>query len=720
MKIRTQLILALFLLAVVPLAGIVLYSYVSSRGAVREAVEQEAAELTREMEERVAEIGLDLNRRVERVGAMPVWRSLTEENDQRDSAVGMVLSELGEVAPLLRSLEFVPAEAPPPEAVPDEGPRAEPRPAPEPGQPLIFPAPPPPPGRPSPKPWVIDFTRAMRSLEEEAGVELPEDLRQRILSGLRIGAEGAREHSLRLVKDFELGGGELEQKLEELSLRLEEDEERRALRRLREEELQGRAMASSREYQRQRESAGASHSSHALEVPVEMEIPIRERGEVVGRFRAKISPKEILFRVLERTRRDQGEIPFAVDQTGNLVTLKQEDRERLETLPVVSALGSEQVVQAGALSNWVVVTRQEPTSGLTFGIARPIRESLERVKAASARNFGYGLALIGIALIGILPLSRRMTRGLHAVTESAERVAKGDLKTRVPVTGKGEIGQLANAFNRMAHDLEKNQAKLVEEVRLRHDQEVRQEVLEVEYQRKTAELEEARRFQLSLLPRELPEHPAYDVAVSMRTATEVGGDYYDFRLAPDGALVAAVGDATGHGAKAGTMVTVIKSLFSARPPEGELGKFLREANQVVRQMELGRMAMGLCVVRFERGRMRLSSAGMPPVLVRRDGDGRVEELTAPGMPLGGLAGTYEELAVRLETGDMVLLMSDGLPELPDADGEPLGYERVSRVVAEADAASPQQMIDALLRAAEEWAGAGPPNDDITFVVLRAR
>ena len=89
-----------------------LYSYVSSRRAVREAVEQDAAELTREMEERVAEIGSDLNRRVERVGAMPVWRSLAAESDERESAVGMVMSELGDVAPLLRSLEFVPAVAP--------------------------------------------------------------------------------------------------------------------------------------------------------------------------------------------------------------------------------------------------------------------------------------------------------------------------------------------------------------------------------------------------------------------------------------------------------------------------------------------------------------------------------------------------------------------------------------------------------------------------------
>jgi serine phosphatase RsbU (regulator of sigma subunit) len=709
MKIRTQLILALFLLAVVPLAGIVLYSYVSSRQAVREAVEQDAAELTREMEERVAEIGSDLNRRVERVGAMPVWRSLTEETDERDSAVGMVISELGEVAPLLRSLEFVPAEAP----------AAKPAPKAEPAVPTLLmptPPPPPPPGRRPATAWVIDFSKAVESLEREMDVELPEALRKRILSGLKIGAKEAREFSRQIAKDFELDAEDLEQQLEQIALRLEEDEELRAQLRVQERELQSHAMASHREYLRHRERAAASSR---LEVPVQVEVPIRERGEVVGRFLAQISPGEILHRVLSRTRRDQGEIPFAIDQTGNLITLGDKDREQLESLPVGDIAGGE-IVPADIMSNWVVVTRQEPTSGLTFGIARPIRESLERINKASARNLGYGMALIGIALIGILPLSRRMTRGLHAVTESAERVAQGNLKTRVPVTGKGEIGQLANAFNRMAHDLERNQEKLVEEVRLRHDQEVRQELLEVEYQRKTAELEEARRFQLSLLPRQLPEHPAYEVAVAMRTATEVGGDYYDFRVTPDGALVVVVGDATGHGARAGTMVTVVKSLFSAHPPEGKLGEFLGEANHTVRKMELGRMAMALCLARLNNGRMTFSSAGMPPALVRRAGDSRVEELATPGMPLGGLADGYGELEIDLASGDLVVLMSDGLPELPDADGEPLGYERVSQVVAEAPSGTPQELIDALLRAAEEWAGEGPPNDDITFVALRVR
>jgi hypothetical protein len=52
-----------------------------------------------------------------------------------------------------------------------------------------------------------------------------------------------------------------------------------------------------------------------------------------------------------------------------------------------------------------------------------------------------------------------------------------------------------------------------------------------------------------------------DLAAYMRTASEVGGDYYDFHLGEDGMLTIAVGDATGHGLKAGTMVSVVKGLF---------------------------------------------------------------------------------------------------------------------------------------------------------------
>ncbi|MEJ7700687.1 MAG: hypothetical protein WKF71_13720 [Pyrinomonadaceae bacterium] len=76
--------------------------------------------------------------------------------------------------------------------------------------------------------------------------------------------------------------------------------------------------------------------------------------------------------------------------------------------------------------------------------------------------------------------------------------------------------------------------------------------LHAENERRAKELEEARQLQLSMLPKKLPQIPNLEIAAYMKPATEVGGDYYDFHVGADGTLTVAVGDATGHGLKAGT------------------------------------------------------------------------------------------------------------------------------------------------------------------------
>ena len=89
--------------------------------------------------------------------------------------------------------------------------------------------------------------------------------------------------------------------------------------------------------------------------------------------------------------------------------------------------------------------------------------------------------------------------------------------------------------------------QLLEQERTAHANDLRAHLLEAENVRKSKELEEGRALQLSMLPTGLPRVEGLDVAVSMSTASEVGGDYYDFRVDPDGSLVVAIGDATGHG-----------------------------------------------------------------------------------------------------------------------------------------------------------------------------
>jgi serine phosphatase RsbU (regulator of sigma subunit) len=711
MKIRTQLILAFLLLAVVPLAGIVLYSYYSSLRAVRRATEAEAGTLKREMEGRLATIKSELGRGVERMGDVPLQVVVQAAKEGKpDAALNRMVMGFGEAAPLLDSLEFVPM-APHPARSETPAPPA----APVPPVPQAPPAPPAPPvGEPS-HPMVIDVRAVLRHVRKELGARAGQDPQ----------AAAAISQALREIPDSEDETPVAVPDVPALSGipgvpdagRLQAEIQKTVRERLAAQTEKHRKLVD--RIHQVTEQRQARDKARRLTFTHDFEVPVVEHGEMVGKLKAQVKSEEVLRRILARTGGGEGEIAFALDAQGGLHTANEADRKRLEGLPpLMRAVRASAGSTRRVLDDWVVASSKDPDTGLVFGIARPV--PLEEVRQTAARNFGYGLGLTALALFGILPLSTRMTRNLRVVTEGADRIAQGDLDTRLPVRSKNEFGKLALAFNRMATDLKQHQQQLVEGERLRKEQEIEQALLQTEYDRKSRDLEEARRFQLSLLPRTLPEHPGFEIAVSMRTATEVGGDYYDFVLAGDGALTATVGDATGHGARAGTMVTAVKSLFSADAGSSGPRDFLVEAARAIKRMALDRMAMGLCLAHLRGRELTFSSAGMPPLLIYRRASASVEEVALAGMPLGGLASDYQERRLEIEPGDTLLMMTDGLPELADPEGEPLGYPRVRELFAELGHLSPAELIAGLARAAESWAAGQAPKDDMTFVVIRVR
>src|SRR5690349_8739071 len=117
MRIRTQLIVAFLLLAILPLSGIVLYSYVSSLRAVRRTAEVEAGSLTREMDGRMAAIRTELGQGLARVGSLSPGELRTLAESGREGRPAPELSRLvrgfGKAAPLLQAVEFIPAPQPP-------------------------------------------------------------------------------------------------------------------------------------------------------------------------------------------------------------------------------------------------------------------------------------------------------------------------------------------------------------------------------------------------------------------------------------------------------------------------------------------------------------------------------------------------------------------------------------------------------------------------------
>src|SRR5206468_8813666 len=108
-KIRTQLVIASFLLSILPLSAIVGYSYHSSHAAVEAAYRREAATLTRQMETRLASLRTDLEQRLAEVSALPL-HDLGE--NARSAVVSNVLAEMGDAASIVDSLEIQPFERP--------------------------------------------------------------------------------------------------------------------------------------------------------------------------------------------------------------------------------------------------------------------------------------------------------------------------------------------------------------------------------------------------------------------------------------------------------------------------------------------------------------------------------------------------------------------------------------------------------------------------------
>ncbi len=242
-------------------------------------------------------------------------------------------------------------------------------------------------------------------------------------------------------------------------------------------------------------------------------------------------------------------------------------------------------------------------------------------------------------------------------------------------------------------------------------------LLEAEHARKSEELEQARELQISMLPKELPQVPDVTIAVFMKTATEVGGDYYDFIVKND-EFTGAIGDATGHGLNAGMMVSIIKGFFVTEAANLSALKFFKKCNTALRQMNLKRLYMAFTLFKLKHKKLLVSSAGMPPFYVYRARDQKLQEIILKGMPLGAVSSyNYQSEKIDLDSGDTVFFMSDGFPELFNPDNEIIGYENIPEILQQSVGRSPGEIIVKLVDYANKWSNGRALDDDMTFVVL---
>ncbi len=361
-----------------------------------------------------------------------------------------------------------------------------------------------------------------------------------------------------------------------------------------------------------------------------------------------------------------------------------------------------------------------------FNIAVGIELTRIMVRAIRRRMQDAWIVGIGIFLFDIT-LLRELMLGLNTVELPTSIYLLTDILGFYGLLLTITI-YLARQFARTSTNLDAQLVKQVEHERAagalaleREQEKARFALVEAENQRRAAELEEARQLQLSMLPKKLPNLPHLDIAAYMKTASEVGGDYYDFHTSEDGTLTIAVGDATGHGLKAGTLVSVVKSLFISLAYHPDIPHIFQRQTRVLKEMKLRGLFMAMTMVKLKERQLSFCIAGMPPLYIYRAATNTVEEIFIKALPLGGIANyQYRQEERELASGDVIVMMSDGLPERFNDANEMFDYENVRALLASVGNLAPQEIIDRMVKAGDEWAGSRAQDDDVTFVVAKVK
>jgi sigma-B regulation protein RsbU (phosphoserine phosphatase) len=236
------------------------------------------------------------------------------------------------------------------------------------------------------------------------------------------------------------------------------------------------------------------------------------------------------------------------------------------------------------------------------------------------------------------------------------------------------------------------------------------------------ELNIARSIQLKLLPSEPPELERFEVAALSISSKQVGGDYYDFlRRGPY--LAVAVADVSGKGFPASLLMATLQASLRSNmdrmeyPVElvGTLNDMMCEATT---EDKFATLFYGC--LDMDNGVLSYTNAGHVFPTFLRSG-GRVEVLDYSGLILGVLPGfQYEHFELALEPGDTLVVVSDGVTEATNDDGEFYGEERLDPLLASLHGRCAHEVRDAIIESVKEFSGPKGAGDDVTILVLRRK
>jgi len=356
----------------------------------------------------------------------------------------------------------------------------------------------------------------------------------------------------------------------------------------------------------------------------------------------------------------------------------------------------------------------------TEGLDKELGASIDKTAqiAHDSRNSALWVSLLVLALgVGASAIyGIQLARPIRALTAQAERIAAGDLESRVVEGRRDELGVLAHTFNVMSDEILRLLIEQAQKASLER------------------EMSLARQVQQAMLPPDtLDQHGALKVVGYCMPASSCGGDWWTYRKLPDGRMLLVVGDATGHGMHSAMVAATARGAVEALSAIDEQlvtpEQVLRAIDSGIRQVGDHNVLMTAFAAVFDpvAGVLHYANAGQNFPYVFALGQARVlgeaSIIAASGNPLGdrNIAVEIRRGSRPLRPGDLFVGFTDGLVERSNRTGQLFGDRRLRKALSGASLADGAALVtlrDQVVQVLERYAEGAVAEDDITLVLCQ--
>jgi phosphoserine phosphatase RsbU/P len=237
------------------------------------------------------------------------------------------------------------------------------------------------------------------------------------------------------------------------------------------------------------------------------------------------------------------------------------------------------------------------------------------------------------------------------------------------------------------------------------------------------EMRIAAEIQQALLPKMARAGSFFSAAAASLPCRSIGGDFYDYVDLPDGAMGFALGDVAGKGPPAALLSAMMQGIFAAQAASSDSpSQTISRVNMALyrRGIESRFVTLMYGALRPDGSLTYCNAGHNPPLIIPRPGSGQPVRRLECGGPIVGLfdSATFDEETVTLNTGDWLIVFSDGVSEAMSVSGDEYGDGRIVSCVERNPALEPRQLLEALFADVREFTRGAPQSDDITAMVLR--